>query len=298
MPLDIRPLVDYAFKKVFGSPENVQALISFLNAVLKLHCPIVLIKLLNPFNDKQYKSDKLSILDIRAEDASGATFLIEVQLTVIQGLIKRWVYYTCKQIASQLVEGENYMQLRPVYTICILDGLLWKESPKVHHRFRLADLESGLVMNETIEIHTLELGKYNLRENDLAASDPLEQWLYWLIHANEYEASELRELFPGEEWTRATEALETIKMKSADYERYLEREKALRDMGWQVQAAHQEGAELGYVKGELVGKIEILHEVLGLSSMPPEVLKSKAVAELESHLRDLRQRMQNRSQQS
>ena len=33
MPLGIKPTVDLAFKKIFGSPENVQTLNGLLNAV-------------------------------------------------------------------------------------------------------------------------------------------------------------------------------------------------------------------------------------------------------------------------
>jgi len=41
MPLGIKPTVDFAFKKIFGSPESVLALIGLLNAVLELADPIV-----------------------------------------------------------------------------------------------------------------------------------------------------------------------------------------------------------------------------------------------------------------
>jgi hypothetical protein len=41
MPLGIKPIVDFAFKKIFGSPENVPVLIGLLNAILRLPSPIV-----------------------------------------------------------------------------------------------------------------------------------------------------------------------------------------------------------------------------------------------------------------
>jgi hypothetical protein len=36
MPLGIRPINDFAFKKTFGTPENRPCLISLLNAILRL----------------------------------------------------------------------------------------------------------------------------------------------------------------------------------------------------------------------------------------------------------------------
>ena len=67
---------------------------------------------------------------------------------------------------------------------------------QVHHAFRLTDRESGRVLEQTLELHTVELGKYNSIEGDLAAGDMLGCWLYWLKHAQEYEATALEELFP------------------------------------------------------------------------------------------------------
>jgi hypothetical protein len=41
MLLGIKPTVDFVFKKVFGSPENIPVLIGLLNAILKLAHPLV-----------------------------------------------------------------------------------------------------------------------------------------------------------------------------------------------------------------------------------------------------------------
>jgi hypothetical protein len=52
--LGIKPTVDFVFKKVFGSPENVSVLIRLLNAILKLAHPIVHVQILNPFSYKEF----------------------------------------------------------------------------------------------------------------------------------------------------------------------------------------------------------------------------------------------------
>ena len=293
MPLEIRPLVDYAFKKVFGSPENGQALISFLNAVLLRRRHIVDITLLNPFNEKEYDIDKLSILDIKAKDSSGAFFTIEMQLALHEELTKRWVYYACKQVSSQLEEGDDYGELCPVYSICIVDDSLWEDSEKLHHRFELADIDSGRVLTNTIEIHTLELGKYNRKESDLLNATPLECWLYWMVHAQEYESNELLSLFPENAFQQATHALETIKMKSTDLQRYHEREQALRDLGWQVRAARREGIKIG-----TIGKVQVLQELLGDQVASSTELESRTLEELERVSQELQQKLRNRSQSS
>ena len=50
MALGIKPTVDFAFKKIFGSTENIQVLIGLLNAFLELPSPITDVEIRNPFN--------------------------------------------------------------------------------------------------------------------------------------------------------------------------------------------------------------------------------------------------------
>ena len=64
MLLGIKPTVDFAFKKVFGSPENSVALIGLLNAILNLPRPIVSVRILNPFSYQEFAQAKLVVLDI------------------------------------------------------------------------------------------------------------------------------------------------------------------------------------------------------------------------------------------
>ena len=68
MILGIDPIVDFAFKRVFGDERNTDILIHLLNAILKLVVPIVSVEILNPFNDKDFSEDKLTVLDVKARD--------------------------------------------------------------------------------------------------------------------------------------------------------------------------------------------------------------------------------------
>ena len=80
MRLGIRPLVDFAFKMIFGSPENMQALIGLLNAILCFEQPIVTVQIKNPFNYKEFEQAKHIMLDIRATDSGGRSYNIEMQI--------------------------------------------------------------------------------------------------------------------------------------------------------------------------------------------------------------------------
>ena len=123
------------------------------------------------------------------------------------GLTKRVVFYGCELYADQLRQGVDYAELPPVYTIWLVDGLLWAEGPQFHHAFRLTDAVSGRVLDGTLEIHTIELPKYNKAHSNLAFGDVLGRWLHWLRHAQDYTADELRAAFPQPAIRRATETL-------------------------------------------------------------------------------------------
>ena len=268
MRIGIRPINDFAFKKVFGTIANKLALISFLNAVLCLRIPIVDVTIANPYNLQDFLDDKLSILDIKAIDTNGAVYDIEMQLTIFDGLVQRIVFYGCEIYAGQLNAGDDYTQLNPVYSICLVNGVLWKDATKVHHVFRLTDQDSGRTLDQTIEFHTLELGRYNLKESDLAQASMRDRWLYWFLHAHEYERDALRDLFSEEPILLATDTITRIAEKTEDKSMYDAREKSIRDQQSAIVAAHREGK----LEGKLEGLVKLLEVRFGKIST---VLKMK-----------------------
>jgi predicted transposase/invertase (TIGR01784 family) len=66
-----KPTGGLSFKKLFGSEENKDILISFINSVLDQDEQIKDLILKNPYNSKNFKNDKLSILDVKAVDEKG-----------------------------------------------------------------------------------------------------------------------------------------------------------------------------------------------------------------------------------
>jgi predicted transposase/invertase (TIGR01784 family) len=293
-PIGIRPTNDFAFKKTFGSPENKVALISLLNAILNLPTPIMDVTIENPFNLQDFKEDKLSILDIRALDQLGAIYDIEMQLSAYSGLVKRIVFYGCEVYAGQLKAGDDYSELKPVYSICLLQGRLWHDSPKVHHAFQLVDRDSGRLLEETLEIHTLELGWYNLKESELETASLLDRWLYWLLHAHQYDAQTLARLFPQPEFQKATDSIDRIAKKTEDKAMYDTREKALRDQQWILNAAKREARAEGESRGE-VRLIQTLQEILGVEVSDESILKGRSIEELQALTAELREQIKKRS---
>ncbi len=67
-----------------------------------------------------------------------------------------------------------------------------------------------------MQIHTIELPKYQRPNNNLLISDPFEMWLYFLCFAPTSTAEELAARLNDEEFHEATEVLEMISKTPED----------------------------------------------------------------------------------
>jgi len=78
----IDPKIDCVFKALLGSEENRNLLIHFLNAILanELNAPIATVDILNPYNDREFLDDKLSIVDVKAKDEKDQIYQVESSL--------------------------------------------------------------------------------------------------------------------------------------------------------------------------------------------------------------------------
>jgi hypothetical protein len=188
----------------------------------------------------------------------------------------------------------------------------------LHHAFRLADLESGRLLDNTLEVHTLELGWYNLQERDLEQSTVLEQWLFWLLHAHEYDTENLKRLFPNAGFLQATDTIDRIARITEDKSMYDMREKRLRDHKWLLKLAIgesieqglqqgieqglqqgieqgiEQGIQQGIELGELVGQIVLLQRQLGLRVSTREELLAKEPCELIALISELEPQLRER----
>ncbi|NUQ66591.1 MAG: PD-(D/E)XK nuclease family transposase, partial [Pirellulales bacterium] len=116
--------------------------------------------------------------------------------------------------ADQLHPGRSYADLRSAISIGLLDKRLFRHDAIPHHRFRLADPEHDMEVSDSIEVHTVELTKYNLQEGTISSAPAIEQWAFFFLFADRYEPQQLRELLPGVEFQDAISVVEAIAAKT------------------------------------------------------------------------------------
>ncbi len=211
---------------------------------------------------------------------------------------------------DQLAAGANYALAAPAISICLLSHRLFPESEQAHHRFAMVDEPSGRRIDNAVEVHTVELTKYNLDSAVIRQSGALEQWAFLLLRAQDYEAEQLKELLPGIAFETAIDTIEVISAKTEDKSMYDQREKAQRDYEWAISGARQEGREegeqlglkkgreegeqLGLEKGELIGKIQLCQELLGTAPSTSEELTKLDTDALTKLVADLQKRLRQR----
>ena len=80
-----------------------------------------MVEILNPYNDREFLDDKLSIVDAKARDQHGSLHQIEIQLLANRDLLARILYTWADLYSGQLKSGQDYSQLKPTYAIWLLD---------------------------------------------------------------------------------------------------------------------------------------------------------------------------------
>ena len=149
-------------------------------------------------------------------------------------------------------------------------------------------------LQDTIEIQTVELSKYNREQCPLSQASELEQWCYWIKHSHEHSEEELRELLPGLAFLQATQELEAIREITEERQMYDSREKAALDLQSGLIDAREEGREEGLELGE-IKLIRTLQEILGEPVTNESDLMSHSLEKLQAISADLRNRLLRRS---
>jgi predicted transposase/invertase (TIGR01784 family) len=110
----INPKTDFAFKKIFGSPQSKNSLIRLLNTFLYQERPIITdLEILDPYQAPRSKGGKDTFLDVKASLANGKTVVIEMQVLNVLGFEKQVLDNAAKACAIQLNCGEDYNPAKP-----------------------------------------------------------------------------------------------------------------------------------------------------------------------------------------
>ena len=244
----LNPLVDFAFKKLFGVDENKDILIDLINAIVSEEDKITDLEIKNPYNPKNFKTDKLSILDIKARGVNKKWYVIEMQVMDQKYFDSRALYYWSRVYHGQLANGINYDCLEKTISINFLNFDCLDEEG-YHNIYRLMNQHSlKLYPNDHVELHFIELRKYHE-----SFSTMLDKWANFLVKAYEYDRQDLPKELQIPSIEKAMDALEHMYLTDAERENYEARLKWLRDEEMALKKAKEDGK----LEGKLEERLEI-----------------------------------------
>jgi predicted transposase/invertase (TIGR01784 family) len=173
---------DIAFRKIFGNEQKKIILISFLNAVMKLKDNDVIedVEILNPYQLPIIRNLKASIIDVKARDKKGKTYIIEMQVAEPDGLDKRLLYYASKEYSQQIESGESYSKLKPVIFIGIFDFKFTERDKYLSHH-SVCDVENGERTIKDMDFYFVELPKFNKTLTEL--TEVTDKWIFFIKEA-------------------------------------------------------------------------------------------------------------------
>ncbi|MEA1051722.1 Rpn family recombination-promoting nuclease/putative transposase [Lamprobacter modestohalophilus] len=222
-PID--PKIDCVFKALLGAEANRALLIHFLNAMLgsELTAPISSVEILNPYNEREFLDDKLSVVDVKARDDQGGLHQIEIQLLSYRDLPARISYGWADLYSSQLSSGETYAKLKPTYAIWLLAQDLLPDPDRYLHDFRLRDAQGRSLVDHG-GIWLLELNKFHAER----VNTEQERWLKFFKEGATLDREALPLWMQTPEMRQAMSTLERFSEKDRAYHAYQARQNYLR----------------------------------------------------------------------
>ncbi|MFP4978971.1 Rpn family recombination-promoting nuclease/putative transposase [Paenibacillus sp. CN-4] len=273
------PRVDFVFKRIFGSENNKDVLLAFLNRIFMEagEQELTEIILLNPYTDKEAPLDKQSIFDVYAKTAEGKLIDIEMQLFNKYDIEKRTLFYWSKRYAGQLKEGGKYQELMKCVTINILNYAFLPNN-EYHNIFHLREDRTGIPLIDDIEVHFLELPKI---DDVIPSQGGLENWLLFLkgVDISHWEVLKMNE-------PELEKAMDTLQYLSQDSEArilYEARQKYLHDEASMLEGAKQAGIKAGMQEGLKTGIKEVAKNMLALNIDTATIAKATGLSEEEIH---------------
>ena len=236
----VNPKVDYAFKKIFGSEESQQILISFLNAIIYEGKKVIQsLTILNPYNPGKIITLKDTYLDVKAVLADGSLVVIEMQVARITSFSKRITYNLVKGYANQLKTGERYHLLNPAIALTITDFILFKDEEDFINPFVFKHQKKDWEYpDKELQLIFVELPKFKKTLSELKTLT--DKWIYFLKETASFD--EIPEVLGEvEEIEMALNIANQVNMTAEELEIVENRGIALQDEKGRITYAEEKG---------------------------------------------------------
>ena len=262
----INLMVDWSFKRVFGTEVNKDILIEFLKVIF----PQFAITDITYIPTEQLgimEDDRKAIFDVLCKTEDDKTFLVEMQRGAQKHFFERALYYTSfpimkqgkKAIAKEKEEGAKpwNFSLDGVFFLGILD-FNYEQDEMTEHRYQLLETKTLKQMTDKLEFVFVEVAKFDKSEDELETD--LDKWLYLLKNMSTLleRPAALRDRIFG----RLFDVAEYARLDDEERKNYVESMNTARDTYNQIDYALNKGIGIGREEGREVKAYEIARRMI------------------------------------
>ena len=239
----VDPRIDFAFKKIFGSEDTKDILISFLESLMGLEGDkrIKELQILDPYQAPKIKDMKYSVLDVKCTDYRGINYVVEMQIRKVRAFLKRIQYNAAKAYVNQIASAEDYPKLNQVIAITITDFMLFDEFEHYVSLHETKEQITGKVFLNDIVHYFIELSKFKKLLDNL--DNVLDKWIFFIKEAGRLE--DVPERLNEEPFCHAFEKARVTNMDREEFELYEKAGMAIADSQGAVELARDEGEQKG-----------------------------------------------------
>ena len=269
----LSPKLDVVFQALFGEVGNESITKGFLETILERKIDSIDLSR-NPILRREFKDEKLGVLDIIAKLDKDEICNIELQIVDKKNIIERILYYWSRLYSRQIKSGEDYKILQKAIVILITDFKIENlEELDYHSRWKIMEDKQGkkIILTQKLEIDIIELPKIIGKEKE---QDNLLDWLYFLENPKSERVTE--KMKENENLKEAVKKLDNLSedekmQRIADLrQKAIMDEKAIYEKGLEIglekgiQRGMEKGIEKGIMEGSQKEKIEIAKKMLKL----------------------------------
>ena len=269
----LSPKLDVVFQALFGEVGNESITKGFLETILERKIDSIDLSR-NTILRREFKDEKLGVLDIIAKLDENEICNIELQIVDKKNIIERILYYWSRLYSRQIKSGEDYKILQKAIVILITDFKIENlEELDYHSRWKIMEDKQGkkIILTQKLEIDIIELPKIIGKEKE---QDNLLDWLYFLENPKSERVTE--KMKENENLKEAVKKLDNLSedermQRIADLrQKAIMDEKAIYEKGLEIglekgiQRGMEKGIEKGIMEGSQKEKIEIAKKMLEL----------------------------------
>ena len=200
------PKADLTFKKIFG--EHPHLAMSLLNALLPLPKgqEIKDIEYMSPERVPRTSIGKNSIVDVFCKTKDGRQFIVEMQMYWSTNFKDRVLFNSAKVYVDQLEHAEDFTDLRPVYSLNLVNENFEKDVPEFIHYYQMVHEKYTEKVIDGFHLVFVELKKF--KPQSIAERKMAVLWLRFLTEINKSTEEVPQELLENDEIRQAVELVQ------------------------------------------------------------------------------------------